>query len=536
MYLDADQLPDGVVLAGFDICIVGAGAAGIAMAQRLAGSSLKVLVVTSGLRNDAGQPTNPDPRWEIYNGTLGSFMKQVDSNFLMRSRLNMYGGTTNHFAFYAHPLAEEDLLPRSGYRDAHWPLSIEELNGYYPAANAFGNYGPFNYDDIAFWAKAMNCSPLPALPNDPLQNLIWHAQLNSNIYQFQTQFGQSLQTARNVTVLFNASVLRIETTPGRESLTGLGCATIDQNQPGIHFGVAARRYVLAQGGIEPVRLLKLSGNLGDNAKGHLGRGFMLHPLIQQAASVTVPTTVVQSAQNFYQQQTVVLKPQPSADGSVEYQPVRPLPYHAGELTSLPCLTVWGMLGPTPAVVAQERIGSFHSNLSFAPGKTDDSTTVTISINWESVPNEDSTITLDESQRDPVFGQPVVQLDWRLLEQEKRTVRRGLELFRQYFAARQGQDFEITTDLEGGPEQWTFSPLLTNPMALQAGDHHMGALRMSALPEDGIVDPNLKVHTVENLYIAGSGVYPTTGHANPTLTIVALALRLADHLQALSREP
>ncbi len=526
MYLDADQLPDGSTLSGFDLCIVGAGAAGIAMAQRLAGSSLKVLVVTSGLRRDSGKPPPGDSREAIYKGTVGAFMQKVDPGFLTRSRLNMYGGTTNHFAFYAHPLAEEDMQPRLGYRDAHWPIGIEELNCYYPAANVFANYGPFNYDNIAFWAQAMSCDPLPSLDGDPLQNLIWHAQPDPRIYQSQTRFGPALQAARNVTVLFNASVLRIETTPNREYVTGLSCATIDGDKPGRHFGVAARRYVMAQGGIEPVRLLKLSGNLGDNAKGHLGRGFMLHPFIGKAATVVVPTDLVRSAHFFYRQQEVWLKSQPGADGGVEYQPVRSLPYNTGELADLIRLTVWGMLAPTPAVVAQEQIGSFHSNLTFTPNGPN-TTQVAISINWESVPNEESRITLDEDNRDPVFGQPVVRVDWRMLEQEKRTVRHGVELFRRYFAARGGYNFQITTDLEGGPEEWTFS---RGGDRLQAGDHHMGALRMSASREDGIVDSNLKVHMMDNLYIAGSGVFPTTGHANPTLTIVALALRLADHLR------
>ena len=87
-----------------------------------------------------------------------------------------------------------------------------------------------------------------------------------------------------------------------------------------------------------------------------------------------------------------------------------------------------------------------------------------------------------------------------------------------------------TQLDGGPGEWTFSPDFTDPAGLRPGDHHMGALRMSAAPCDGIVDPNCKVHTVDNLFIAGSSVFPTSGHANPTLALVALALRLADHLK------
>lgn len=530
MYLDADQLPDGSILTGFDLCIVGAGAAGIALAQQLITSSLKVLVVTSGLRTDKGEPSPDTPRQQFYRGSVGPFLQQVNPGFLTSTRLNAYGGTTNHFAFYAHPLAAEDLLPRPGYRAAHWPIGIEELNRYYPAANAFGSYGPFNYDDLAFWEQALGSEPLSSLPEDQLQNLIWHAQYDQAIYQFQTQCGALLQAARNVTVLFNATVLQIETTPGQQQVTGLRCATLAQQQPGIHFGVAARRYVLAQGGVETVRLLKLSNNLGDNAKQHLGRGFMLHPLIQNAASVSLPTDLLPVAGKFYQQQQVTLRPQLTPVGEPFYQPVTTLPYQPAELADSLQLTAWGVLAPRPAAVAAEKIGSFHTNLSFNFVPRSKLTTLTLSMNWESAPNEDSTITLDLTKLDPVFGQPVVCVDWRLLESDKQTIRRGLALLEQYFAVRGGQDFKLLTDLSGGPDHWTFDPTGQNPARLQTGDHHMGAVRMAAAPADGIVDANLKVHTVENLYVVGSGVFPTSGHANPTLTIVALALRLADHLQ------
>ena len=91
--------------------------------------------------------------------------------------------------------------------------------------------------------------------------------------------------------------------------------------------------------------------------------------------------------------------------------------------------------------------------------------------------------------------------------------------------------------KNGSRMWAVAPRTTpsRPLtaALETGDHHMGALRMSAASEDGIVDINSRLHSVDNLYIAGSAVFPSGGYANPTLTIVALALRLADHLIAVS---
>ena len=136
---------------------------------------------------------------------------------------------------------------------------------------------------------------------------------------------------------------------------------------------------------------------------------------------------------------------------------------------------------------------------------------------ESVPNEESRITLDPVQVDPIFGQPAVHLDWQLCDTDRRTLIKALDLLKNHL---QGAT-HFQSNWDSARDQW--------PEKMGPGDHHMGALRMSAAPEDGIVDPDCRVHSVENLYIAGSAVFPTSGYANPTLTIIALALRLADHL-------
>lgn len=489
MYIFAKDLPPGTTLSDYDICIAGAGAAGIAMAYRLIGSSKRVLLMANGSFADDG-PKPDDTLQSIYRSTLGPFLAGVDPIFLTRSRLNMYGGTTNHFQYNARPLDEADLLPRPAYRTASWPLTMESLSEYYRVANLLGNYGAFNYGDLAFWAGKLGSQPFPAQAGDLMQSIIFHAQANKVYLPFQTKFKAALYAASNVTVLFNAQVLTIGTAPDQGSVTELCCAAIEDGKQGRNFQVKAGAFVLALGGIEPVRLLKLSGNLGDNGKGHLGRGFMLHPGLGNAATVTFPAPSPYA--RFYTPQTVAL------DG--------PLSFDA-----------WGSLAPTPEGMAREEIGAFHSNFIFA-GQS-----ASISINLESLPNENSTITLDPVQKDPVFGQPVLHVDWQLLPQDKDTLIRGLELLREYLLGQGASDFQIDVDLSGGPKQW--------PPKLDTGDHHMGALRMSAAPDDGIVDPDCKVHTVSNLYIAGSGVFPTTGHANPTLTIVALALRLADHLSS-----
>jgi hypothetical protein len=389
MYRNADLLPDGAVLSGedYDLCIVGAGAAGIAMATRLIGSSKRVLVLSNGLSDDNSEEADPS-RQRIYAGTVGPLMQKVMPDFLTRMRLRMYGGTTNHFNFWARPLEAVDLLPRPGYRDASWPLEIAELNRYYPDANAFGDYGPFNYDDLEFWTtKVLRATPFPSLPNDRLMNAIFHSQYQTQIQRFQLHYGDDLQAAENVTVLFNANALRIDTTEARDHVTGLACATIEDGRAGKPFRVEVGAYVLAQGGIECVRLLKLSGDLGDNAKGHLGRGFMSHCLVTTAASVQFFEPV---DLRFFQHQQVMLPRSPSESGECRPR-VAPI-YHPSELKEYWCFHAWGVLTPTPAAMEEAKIGNFRAWLDYDAVRKQ----ATINFNCEQVPNEESLITLDTS--------------------------------------------------------------------------------------------------------------------------------------------
>jgi choline dehydrogenase-like flavoprotein len=140
---------------------------------------------------------------------------------------------------------------------------------------------------------------------------------------------------------------------------------------------------------------------------------------------------------------------------------------------------------------------------------------------EQAPNPDSRVTLDR-ERD-ALGMPRVRLDWRLTNLDRRSFGvfydvLGRELGRSGAGRVQMRDW-VRAD---GPS-W--------PATLSGGWHHMGTTRMHADPKQGVVDANCRVHGLRNLYVAGAAVYPTAGAVNPTLTLVALSLRLSDHLKA-----
>ena len=140
---------------------------------------------------------------------------------------------------------------------------------------------------------------------------------------------------------------------------------------------------------------------------------------------------------------------------------------------------------------------------------------TLRVVVESRPDPESTVTLSE-QRDEL-GVPTPRVDWRLGSAAESTFNEFLDAVA-----------EATADLgfrlaEDAAESW--------PKRVDHGAHHMGATRMHHDPALGVVDSVGKIHGVDNLYVAGSSTFPTYGTANPTLTIVALAIRLADHLTA-----
>ena len=142
----------------------------------------------------------------------------------------------------------------------------------------------------------------------------------------------------------------------------------------------------------------------------------------------------------------------------------------------------------------------------------------VKVYLEPFPNPSSRVELSGDQ--DRFGQPRARVRWRLTEADRRTLRRLLEITRtEMERTGSGRLRVMGADTESG---W--------PPTLSGGSHHMGVTRMHEDPGRGVVDPDCLVHGLSNLFVAGSAVFPTAGYANPTLTIIALALRLADHLE------
>ena len=263
------------------------------------------------------------------------------------------------------------------------------------------------------------------------------AQYEENLHDFQVQFRDELKNAPNITVLFNAHLLSIKTDENRRHVVELNCSTIDRSPsgnsgPGQAFKVRAGRYVLACGGIENVRLLQLSGDLGNNRRDQLGRGFMVHPLLTNAAHVRFDAPVASEIRNFFREQQIRLKPPESAGGEYQHM-VAPL-VNPELVFDYLMFNAWGVLAAKHETLLEERIGNFRVILYFGA----DAASAVVNLNWEQTPDEDSRITLNPEQVDPIFGQPVAHVDWRLNETDKRSAVRALEITLDYLRARGAQ--------------------------------------------------------------------------------------------------
>jgi choline dehydrogenase-like flavoprotein len=480
MLLDARQVDRDATLEA-DLCVVGAGAAGITLARALAATPLRVVLLESGgLEPHA-------PTQALYRGRVfGRNYFTLDS-----CRTRQLGGSTNCWRGMCRPLdaldfEERDWLPGSG-----WPFGAELLRPYYERAQQVLRLEGFDYAG-ARWASAGR-PPLP-FAGDEIETRVFQVAA----HRFGELYRAELERAPNLRTLLFANAVGFETDPEGRAVQGVRVACLDGNR----FRVRARANVLACGGIENARLL-LASQLG-NAHDLVGRHFMEHPHV--VAGVLLPSSEALPLGLY----------RAHASGRVQV---------AGYLTSSEALRRRERLLAWCAFLAQEvELPEFEQGLARVVREIDGAAggpaarAIFLTSELEQAPNPASRVRLIE-ERD-ALGLPRVQLEWRLSAVDKQSARRHQEILGAALGRAGLGRLQIL--LSEDERAW--------PEDLGGGRHHMGTTRMHADPRRGVVDADGRVHGLANLYVAGSSVFPTAGAANPTLTIVALALRLAEHLR------
>ena len=423
---------------------------------------------------------------------------------------------------------ERPWVPFSG-----WPITRADLDPFYKRAHVVVGLGPYVYDDDVWRLLKMDA---PRLDPAKLQVRFWQF---SRRLRFGQVYRQDLQNAPSVHVYLHANLLNLHTNRDASVVDSIEIRTLD----GKSGTVKAKTFVLATGAIENARLLLLSNRVEPKGLGNrfdlVGRFFMEHPEID--CGHVLPVNPVKFLETYRRQWLDDLIYLPGFRISPERQKeektlncgamvkydmdpdsgIKAMIDVAGSMKKTGKLPdhlwskLWNVLTDLDDVAAGAYNYFVHKREPIGNPKL-----VRIDGITEQAPNPQSRVYLsDEKDR---FGLNRPRLDWQLTELDKR----GLSLLPRLIGTELGRLNLGRVRLA----DWLQDNGFEGAKGLGGGPHHMGTTRMADDPKKGVVDRDCRVHGNANLYIAGGSVFPTSGYTMPTLTIVALALRLADHLK------
>ncbi len=582
-----------------DLCVVGAGPAGITLALTLAERGWQVLLLESGQRPLDSQ-AQALYAGEVDGGSLGVQAHSPPERFRMRG----LGGSSIRWGGRCMPMDPIDFEPRPWVAWSGWPIGPQDLAPYWApagdwaeAGSAFGAVGAKGgitamgaTGETSGWAAHEEAAGLDAydarraLPGAPpliagFDSTRVHTH-GLERFSCPTDFGRRyrrrLAQAPTLQVLQGATCTGLGlSADGRrvQSLrvclsTSLGKVKGGGDSPGQRrIEVRARQVVLAAGGLETVRLLLDSdearpGGVG-NAHGLVGRFYMCHlaanlgELQLAGGPERVRHGYEMSPEGVYCRRRLAIAPETqrehrllNAVARLHLPPIADPHHGSGALSALylarPFISYeyarrlgdevalqpgaralrWGghvanVVADAPATAAF--LGHWLLRRTLATRKfpsvilPNRRNRFSLEMQAEQVPHPDSRVTLT-STRD-ALGQRRLKVAWRHQAQDVASVAHSLTI--------------MAAELEHqgvGTLRWSADRLPANLLRYGAyGGHHLGTARMGRDPRSSVVDPQCRVHGVDNLHIASSAVFPTSGQANPTLTILALALRLADHL-------
>ena len=533
MFMDLNKL-ESKPIPEFDICIIGAGAAGITVAREFAGFGVRVCILESG-----GFEFEPDTQ-NLYDFESVGLPRAPH----LATRLRYFGGATNHWTGRCAPLSALDFEKRDWVPHSGWPISRKSLDPYYERASETLGLGPHIYDQRT-WEILGDERPDPWFNRDKLRTQFWQFSTGLKSSRLPRQFGkayrESLQKAKNITVLLHANVTNIQTSDSRQAVTHLDVASLG----GTTVQIKSKRYVLACGGIENARLLLASNKANPagtgNQHGNVGRYFMEHPRgdcglvagedlydlqdhLQSfwhddikgvrhvyLAGAAASDKLQKSAKILNCDLSIkILEEAESGTRALERLLKGTSPDSGGD--------VWKVVKDLGEVLDNSKRRFYNKQPPIITP-----TRVTLECHIEQAPNPDSRITLAD-KRD-ALGIPLTKIDWRLTDRERHAIRTLSKHIATEFARLKMGRVRLADWVLDDSDNWT--------SGVGEGSHHMGSTRMSENARSGVVDQNCKVHGIDNLFIAGSSVFATSGCVNPTLTIVALATRLADHLKGSS---
>ena len=542
---DASEVAAGAMLTA-DVCIVGAGAAGISVALGLLETGLSVLLLEGG-----GERLEPASQ-ALYEGAVTDARLHAPTD---QYRRRSFGGSTAIWGGRCVPFDAIDFEARPWVDHSGWPFGLAALRPWYEQANALCEAGRFAYSA----ADALPACAAPMLAGFEGQDFTADTLERFSIpTRFGARYRGRLAASRNVRVLLHANAVALHTDADGAQVERVDVATLG----GRRFCVQARQVVLAAGGLETPRLLLASrGAHADgigNRHGQVGRYYMCH--VAGTFGELVPAGGVRhgydlSDDGVYCRRRLALTA--AAQRRLRtgnfvarlHHPRIPDPSHgSGALSALyfakPFISreyarrLHGGARPGPGAwlrhagnIAADPAGAAGFLLHWLRHRTlaarkypsvivaPRANRYSLDFHAEQAPNPLSRVTL--GRETDALGMPRLVVDWRHSALDMHTVRTGFAVLAAELAACGA------ADLRHDPDGVEVAALQDGAY----GGHHIGTARISPDARTGVVDSHCRVHGVSNLFVAGSAVFPTSSQANPTLTIVAMALRLAGHLEA-----
>jgi choline dehydrogenase-like flavoprotein len=537
MLLDGRKVTRGRTIE-CDVCIVGAGAAGITLAHELDGRPERVLLLESGgfAPSRAAQALN-----------TGEVADPLHHGPLDRYRVRRFGGTSTVWGGWCAPFDAVDFQVRPHVPYSGWPIGKADLDPFYARAHRYCELGEYAYGVPAL-PEGQRTPTIPGMSVPGVAEGLW---LVSPPTDFGRSYRARLRRSGNVTVCLHSSALTLLADPPRRvDRVRVGCLQ------GNEFYVRARAFVLAAGGLETTRLLLLSDDVHPKGLGNdhdlVGRFYLSH-LTGDLGEVElrphggrVVWGYQRTADGVYCRRRIGVDQAGQQSerllnfAAILDRPAPDDPGHGDGLLSAIFLAklvrgrasgvsrrqvaahLGNVLGDVGGVArssarwARGRLLSPRRLPSLLPEQTGDR--FTLHFDAEQAPNPESRVRLDDGV--DRFGLRRLQVDWRFTEADVDSVVRSSRI------------------LERALVQVGVGRMLLDPEARRehvfqlasVGSHHLGTTRMADDPACGVVDANCRVHGIDNLWIASSSVFATASFARPTLTIVALAIRLADHLK------
>jgi choline dehydrogenase-like flavoprotein len=481
----------------FDVCVIGAGPAGISLARRLAAAGADVALMEAG-----GYEISIESQ-EIYEGeNVGLDYFPLDT-----ARLRFFGGSSNHWGGWCRELDAVDFVVKPHHPLSGWPIGKSDLDPY-----------------VAETDSILDLPPVADLPASdlPAPESFFRTEFRfSPPTLFRDKFWDEIVASERIWAFVNANLVDLRLTSDLATVEAGVFRGYAADDPG--FAIRAKAYALCAGGIENPRLLlnfrsQMPEGIG-NRFDLVGRYFSEHPHVS-VADVLLEDPLQQREFYAVTEEFMLANGVQNSLIDLDTQRSQPVPelFTAAKRTvrcEVPFVDrlaeqVLGRRGRC----ASPGLGSWWSGEAAPEG--------VIRFNQEQALDPDSRVSLADD-RDALGLQRVV-LDWRLNELDFHTMRTVTITFGQHLAQHGVGRARLRDWLVADPVQF---PKIGEDEV--AGWHHMGTTRMADDPRYGVVDRDCRVHGMSNLYIGGSSVFSTGGYSNPTYAIVQLALRLGDHL-------